>query len=85
MYIDALDPSRYYMHAQARGTIMGLAAGFRALGLQTCDAVCLHIFNDASQSGWLGLASYSTSVKSLQRYAWLMKSCRLSTQYWSMA
>jgi non-ribosomal peptide synthetase component E (peptide arylation enzyme) len=50
IYIDALEPSRYYTHQQAKTTIQQLCAGFRAAGLQKGDTVCVHSFNDVSKS-----------------------------------
>lgn len=50
IYIDAADPSRSYNVRQARRTIRRLCAGFKAAGLQKGDVVCLHAFNDASET-----------------------------------
>ena len=45
IYIDALDPTRYYTQRQAKDTIRKLVAGFRAQGLRKGDVVCIHSFN----------------------------------------
>lgn len=46
IYIDALEPSRYYSAKTARILIRKLAAGFRRIGVGQGDCVCLHSFND---------------------------------------
>jgi len=48
IYIDALAPERTSVSArQAKKLIRQLVAGFRALGLQKGDCVCVHSFNHA--------------------------------------
>ncbi|KAK3110826.1 hypothetical protein LTR53_014491 [Teratosphaeriaceae sp. CCFEE 6253] len=48
IYIDALDPERTSVSArQAKKLIRQLVAGFRAIGLQQGDCVCVHSFNHA--------------------------------------
>lgn len=46
VYIDAADPSRTITGREARKTIRQLAAGFRAVGLEKGDCVCVTSFND---------------------------------------
>ncbi|KAK7701445.1 hypothetical protein SLS57_011730 [Botryosphaeria dothidea] len=46
IYIDAANPSRSYNLRQARTAIRKLCAGFKAVGLQKGDVVCLVSFND---------------------------------------
>jgi 4-coumarate--CoA ligase len=45
IYIDALQPSNAVSARLAHTTIRQLAAGFRALGLQKGECVCIHSFN----------------------------------------
>jgi 4-coumarate--CoA ligase len=47
IYIDALDPKNSISARQARTVIRQLAAGFRALGLQPGETVCIHSFNSS--------------------------------------
>lgn len=47
IYIDALNPTSNSISArQARTLVRKLVAGFRAIGLEKGDCVCLHSFND---------------------------------------
>lgn len=46
IYIDALNPSNNISARRARTAIRQLAAGFKAIGLQPGDCVCIHSFND---------------------------------------
>lgn len=46
VYIDAVNPKRFYTHGQAKHTIRKLAAGFRKAGLKKGDVVCIHSFSD---------------------------------------
>jgi 4-coumarate--CoA ligase len=45
VYIDALNPTNSISARRARTVIRQLAAGFRALGLQPGETVCIHSFN----------------------------------------
>ena len=51
IYIDASDENRHYTLNSARKTIRQLVAGFRRLGLQKGDVVCIHSFNDVGRLG----------------------------------
>jgi 4-coumarate--CoA ligase len=46
VYISALNPNTSYSARQARQLIRQLIAGFKALGLQKGDCICIHSFND---------------------------------------
>ena len=48
VYIDAEDANRTISAAEARCTVRKLIAGFKAVGLQRGDCVCVHAFNDVS-------------------------------------
>ncbi|KAF2013565.1 4-coumarate-CoA ligase-like protein [Aaosphaeria arxii CBS 175.79] len=60
IYIDAADPSRTISSRQARSIIQKLAAGFKAIGLQKGDCVCMLSFNDIYYSmAFLGIVASS--------------------------
>ncbi|KAF2791803.1 4-coumarate-CoA ligase-like protein [Melanomma pulvis-pyrius CBS 109.77] len=46
IYIDAAEPSRTICSRQARSTVRKLCAGFKAVGLEKGDCVCMLSFND---------------------------------------
>lgn len=46
IYIDALNPSNNISARKAHKVIRQLAAGFKAIGLQPGETVCIHSFND---------------------------------------
>ncbi|KAF2165801.1 hypothetical protein M409DRAFT_67128 [Zasmidium cellare ATCC 36951] len=50
LYIDALDPERFWTAAQCHKAIRQLAAGFKAAGLSQGDCVSIHSFNDINYS-----------------------------------
>ena len=50
IYVDAKDPSRSYSSNQARVFIRSMIGGFQAAGLKKGDCVCLHSFNDVSNT-----------------------------------
>ena len=46
IYIDPDNPGRSITASEARSLVRKLVAGFKAVGLQRGDCVCLHAFND---------------------------------------
>lgn len=46
IYVDALNPSNAFSARQAHTVIRRLVAGFRHIGLNKGDCVCMHSFND---------------------------------------
>ena len=49
IYIDSDNPNRSITANGARRMVRKLVAGFKAVGLQPGDCVCLHAFNDVSR------------------------------------
>lgn len=46
IYLDPDNPGRSITASEARSLVRKLVAGFKAVGLQRGDCVCLHAFND---------------------------------------
>ncbi|KAF2187692.1 4-coumarate-CoA ligase-like protein [Zopfia rhizophila CBS 207.26] len=58
IYTDAADPSRSICSRQARTIVRKLCAGFKAIGLQKDDCVCMLSFNDIYYSmAFLGIVA----------------------------
>lgn len=66
IYIDAAHPSRSYNLRQARTAIRKLCAGFKAVGLQKGDVVCLVSFNDVRPPLVSRINSWNAANGSLQ-------------------
>lgn len=93
MYIDALNPERFWTAAQCHKAIRQLAAGFKAAGLSEGDCVSIHSFNDINYPvlvngiagfGMLschaaGLVSLRTGRRSVHWYKSRISVCSLSS------
>ncbi len=58
IYIDPDNPGRSITASEARSLVRKLVAGFKAVGLQRGDCVCLHAFNDVRSNGLLERLSF---------------------------
>ena len=61
IYVNPDDPSLSISASEARITVRKLIAGFKAVGLQSGDCVCVHAFNNVRTTGAPLLVSFSAA------------------------